>query len=76
MSAFRKTALIALPLAGVLALSACAKEAEEPTYEADATDESGGELIVTEEDPNAVPVDVPETEMTPVAPEGEEAPAE
>ncbi|MCB2089280.1 MAG: hypothetical protein H6918_00345 [Sphingomonadaceae bacterium] len=76
MSAFRKTALVALPLAGALALTACSQQAEEPTYEADATDESGGELIVSDVDPAAVPVDVPETEMTPVAPEGEEAPAE
>lgn len=50
-----------VPLAGAAALVACS--AEEPTYEVDATDESGGELIVTEETP-AVEVDLPETEMT------------
>jgi hypothetical protein len=65
---------ILLPAIGALALAACASE--EASYEADATDESGGELIVTDEDPDAVPVDVPETEMTPVAEEGAEAPAE
>ena len=58
---------IIIPLAGAAALAACAPEA--PTYEADATDESGGELIVTEETP-AIDVDLPETEMT-MVPAGE-----
>ncbi|MBY6127559.1 hypothetical protein KUW15_02400 [Qipengyuania aquimaris] len=64
-----------LPLGAALALAACGGEAEEPTYEADAEDMSGGELIVTEEDPDAVPVDTPDTPMTPVPEEGAE-PAE
>lgn len=59
---------VAVSLTAALALSACG-EAEETTYEVDATDESGGELIVTEEDPEAVEVDLPETEMTNVPPE-------
>ncbi|QZD91388.1 hypothetical protein K3162_07325 [Qipengyuania xiapuensis] len=61
-----------LPLGAALALAACGGEAEEPTYEADAEDMSGGELIVTEEDPDAVPVDTPDTPMTPVPEEGDE----
>lgn len=55
-----------LPGAFALALAAC--QAEEPTYEADAEDLSGGELVVSPEDPDAVAVDLPETPMTP-APE-------
>ncbi|KWV95056.1 hypothetical protein [Erythrobacter sp. AP23] len=60
----------ALPLAAALALVACG-EAEDTTYEVGATDEGGGELIVSEEDPNAVEVDLPETPMTNVPEEGE-----
>ena len=68
--AFAKTAPLALlSLAAPLALAACAEE--EPTYETDTTDVSGGELIVTEETP-AVDVELPETPMTPV-PEDEAA---
>ena len=58
----------ALTLTAGLSLAACG-EAEEPTYEVDATDESGGELIVADEDPEGVAVDLPETEMTNVPPE-------
>lgn len=54
-----------LPLGAVLALSACGNS-EEPTYETDTTDVSGGEFTVNPEDPNAVPVDTPDTPMTPV----------
>ena len=61
-----------LQLGAALALAACGVEAEEPTYEAYAEDMSGGELIVTEEDPDAVPVDTPDTPMTPVPEEGAE----
>ena len=43
--------------------------------EADAVDESGGELIVTDEDPDAVPVDTPDTPMTNVPPEEAEGDA-
>lgn len=57
----RHAVLCAAPL---LALSACGGN-EEQTYETDVTDLSGGELIVTEETPG-VPVNVPETPMTPV----------
>ena len=65
-----------LPAIGALALAGCGSaEDTEPTYETDVEDLSGGELIVSEEDPDAVPVDTPDTEMTPV-PEGEEAVAE
>jgi hypothetical protein len=39
-------------------------ESEEPTYEAGMTDESGGELIVTDPQETGVPVDLPETPMT------------
>ncbi|MBB3034090.1 hypothetical protein [Alteriqipengyuania lutimaris] len=59
----------ALSLAAALGLAACSGEAEEETYEVDATDESGGELIVADEEAQGVPVDVPETEMTNVPPE-------
>lgn len=60
-------ALLPLPAALLLALAAC-DNPDEPTYEAGAEDLSGSELIVTEEDPDAVPVDVPDIEMTPVPP--------
>ena len=49
------------------------QEDVEPTYEAGVTDVGGGELIVSDEDPDAVPVDVPDTPMTNVPP-GEESP--
>ncbi|BBC71121.1 conserved hypothetical protein [Altererythrobacter sp. B11] len=55
----------AVPLAAALSLAACGGNDTEKTYEADATDVSGGDLIVTEETP-AVPVDLPDTPMTPV----------
>ncbi|QKG70664.1 hypothetical protein [Erythrobacter mangrovi] len=62
---------LALSLAASLALAAC-NQADEREYEVGATDEGGGELIVTEPDPDAVPVELPETEMTNVpAGEGE-----
>ena len=60
---FRHAALT-LTLAASFGLAACGGEPEETTYEADATDVGGGELIVTEEDPAAVPVDTPDTPMT------------
>lgn len=59
------------PVLGLaLTLAACGGAEEETTYEADVTDVSGGELIVTEETPGAVPVTLPETPMTPVPVEG------
>lgn len=54
---------LALPFA-VLALAACGGDEAEPAYEAGVADESGGELIVTDPNEPAVPVDVPEVEMT------------
>ncbi len=68
---------LAVPALAALALAACGAE-EEKTYEADVTDESGGEIIVTDVDPAAVDVELPETEMTnvPVEEATEEAPAE
>jgi ABC-type Fe3+-hydroxamate transport system substrate-binding protein len=70
-----RLATFALPLAAALALAACA-EAEDTTYEVDATDEGGGELIVTEQQPEAVEVDTPDTPMTNVPEEDAEVPAE
>lgn len=61
--------------AAALALAACDQAKDETTYEADAEDLGGGELQVADPDPDAVPVDVPETEMTNVPlQEGEPAP--
>jgi len=45
------------------------------TYAVDATDESGGELIVTEPAPGAVEVDTPDTPMTNVPPTPSPTPA-
>lgn len=60
-------AKILLPGIAALALAACGSQDETPpTYEAGATDEGGGELIVSTPDPNAVQVELPETPMTPV----------
>ncbi|MDJ0641595.1 MAG: hypothetical protein QNJ15_02150 [Erythrobacter sp.] len=63
-----------IPSAAILALAlaACTGEAEETSYEVGATDESGGELIARDPDPEEVQVDLPETAMTPTAPEGVE----
>ncbi|RIV89707.1 hypothetical protein D2V17_05400 [Aurantiacibacter xanthus] len=56
-----------LALAGAFALAACQKEeAAEPTTEVETVDLSGGELIATPADEEAVGVDLPETPMTPV----------
>lgn len=64
-----RLAAAALSLTAALSLAACNGETEGKTYEVDAADESGGELIVADEDAEGVPVDVPETEMTNVPPE-------
>ncbi len=65
-----RTAVLALPLAAVLGLAACTQSDEDKTYEADAVDQGGGDLIVTEEDPDAVPVELPDTAMTNAPTEG------
>ena len=70
----RRILPFAAALAIPLALAACGKSSE-PTYEADATDESGGQLIVQDADSAAVPVNLPETPMTPVPAEGSPTPA-
>jgi len=63
-------------VSAALALAACGGEEAEPAYEADATDESGGELIVTDPEETGVAVDLPETPMTPVPPEATQPPTE
>lgn len=65
---FAKAAKAALPLAGALALAACGGEQQETTYETGVTDQSGGELIVTDPEAESVDVQLPETPMTPVPP--------
>ena len=67
-----RTALALAP-ALALALAACGGQEEERNYEVDAEDLSGGELQVREIDPNEVPVDLPEAEMTNVPPEQADA---
>lgn len=65
---------LALLAIAALGLSACG--AEQPKdYETDVVDKSGGELIVVDEDPDAVPVTLPETPMTnaPAAPDAPKA---
>ncbi|UIP07585.1 hypothetical protein LY632_04065 [Erythrobacter sp. SDW2] len=57
-----------LPAVLLMGLAACSEPAE-PTYEVDATDESGGELIATTPDPDAVPVDTPDVKMTNIPPD-------
>lgn len=69
----RRDSGLTLALVASLAVAAC-NQAQERKYEAGAEDRSGGELIVSQEDPDAVPVELPETEMTSVpAAEGESA---
>jgi hypothetical protein len=72
----RKTLQLILSTATALALAACGGEEAEPAYEAGATDEGGGELIVTDPAETGVAVDLPETPMTPVPPEDSPSPAE
>ena len=57
----RKGMLVA---AAAIALAGC--QAQEPDVTTNAEDRSGGELIVRDADPAAVPVTVPDTPMTPV----------
>ena len=67
---------ITLAMVATLAVAACSQAQEEKSYETNVVDESGGELIVTQPDPDAVPVDIPETEMTNVpAADGDQLPS-
>ena len=65
----KKSARVLVPALAALSLAACGGgETAEPELEADVEDISGGELMVEPADPDAVPVDLPETEMTNVPP--------
>ncbi|MCL6250114.1 hypothetical protein M3P36_03505 [Altererythrobacter sp. KTW20L] len=65
MRPLTKTARLLTPLAAVLLLAACGSaEEEDVTYEAGVDDLSGGELIVTEQDGQGIPVELPRTPMT------------
>lgn len=71
--------LISVVVVVVLALAAWAlglfeSGTGETTYQVDAEDRSGGELIATDPSQSGVAVDVPETPMTPAPPA--ESPAE
>ena len=65
---FAKAAKAAFPVIGALALTACGNDQHETTYDTDVVDQSGGELIVTDPEADAVDVRLPETPMTPVPP--------
>lgn len=67
--------LVALALVVLLAWQAGLFEAKETVYRADVEEQGGGEIIVTEKNPAAVPVELPEATITPAAPESEAAPA-
>ena len=63
---------MAVPVCAALALASCGQaEEEERTLDTSAEDLGGGDFIVSEEDPDAVPVDTPDVPMTPV-PQGEQ----
>lgn len=53
----------AIMFAAALGLAACSSE-QPKGYETDTVDKSGGELIVEDENPDAVDVKLPETQMT------------
>ncbi|MDE8654580.1 hypothetical protein [Novosphingobium album (ex Liu et al. 2023)] len=61
------TPKLLLAAAGVIALAGCGSKSE-PTYAVDATDASGGELIVTDPSEPGVDVNLPKTPMTNVPP--------
>ncbi len=65
----RGRAVLSLGLA--LSLAACGEQ-DERAYEADATDVSEGELIVTTPTSGAPDIELPETPMTPVPEDGSE----
>lgn len=60
---FRRLAPLAFAAGAALTLAACDNTADK-SYEADITDESGGDMIVTDATATGVPVEVPESEMT------------
>ena len=64
-----------LSCAAALSLAACGQDDSDATYEAGVEDQSGGELIVSTPDPNAVPVTLPDTPMTNVPAETAGPPA-
>lgn len=77
MIPFRTITRSILPLGAALALAACGGEPEKTTYKADVTDEGGGDLVVTQENPDEVKVKTPDTPMTSVPADGATAtPAE
>lgn len=55
-----------LSVGAALALSACAEQEQDYAVEDDVLQQPGGELMVDEEVPGEVTVDVPDTELTPV----------
>ncbi|WP_041558222.1 hypothetical protein [Novosphingobium sp. PP1Y] len=62
----RNAAKMLLATSALLTVAACSQEPAE--YKADVKDESGGQLIVQDADATGVPVDLPDTPMTPVPP--------
>jgi hypothetical protein len=67
MAMARALAQTLIPCIAALALAGCGGQDDgSETYKTDVEDRSGGELIVATPDPNAVPVRLPETPMTPV----------
>jgi hypothetical protein len=52
-----------------LALAACNGEGDQVSYDVQAEDQGGGELIARPADAEGVEVDLPDTPMTPVPPE-------
>ena len=71
-----RTARIILPATAALALAACGgAEEEDVEYEVGAEDLSGGEFTTRDPEDEAVPVDIPEVEMTNASEEEIEAAA-
>ena len=59
-----KFARTAFALSAALALAACGGAEEDAEYEVGAEDLSGGKMITRDPEDPAVPVDIPEVEMT------------
>jgi hypothetical protein len=72
-----RLAAFSLAATAAIALAACAPE-QPKDYETDVVDESGGDMIVEDENAEGVEVELPETPMTnvPEAPAATEAPAQ